>query len=81
MGALRGVYDSRYPMYLSLIFTWLIGLPAGYYFAFQCHLGVIGFAISNLVGVDIAVIILVWRWHTKVHYLITKADLSDQKVR
>ena len=81
MGALRGVYDSRYPMYLSLIFTWLIGLPLGYYFAFPHHLGVIGFAIANLIGVTIAALVLIWRWHSKVHHLIEKAERSDQKAK
>lgn len=79
MGALRGVYDSRYPMYLSLILTWLFGLPLGYLLAFHENFGVVGFAMADVLGCLFASGLLVWRWHTKVHHLIEKADLSDAK--
>ncbi len=81
MGALRGVYDSRYPMYLGLVIMWLIGLPLAYGFGFSLHGGVVGFALANLIAVILAAGLLIYRWHTKVHHLIAKADLSDAKHR
>jgi len=79
MGALRGVYDSRYPMMISLIFMWLISLPLGSVLAFHFHMGVIGFALGNWIAIAIATLILLWRWHTRVDHLLQKADLSDVK--
>jgi len=77
MGSLRGLYDSRYPMMISVIMIWLIGLPLGYHLAFSEGLGVVGFAISDMVGALCAALILVWRWHMRVNILMAKADLSD----
>lgn len=76
-GALRGLYDNRYPMYLGLILTWLIGLPLGYFLAFPCHLGIIGFNISGVIGVFILCILLLLRWHQRSHHLLARAEAHD----
>ena len=79
MGSLRGVYDSRYPMILSLTFIWLVALPLGYVLAFHFKMGVIGFSLGNCLAVSIAALVLLWRWHTRVDQLLHKADLHDAK--
>ncbi len=41
-GALRGLKDSQYPMWVSLITFWFIGLPIGYVLAFYLDWGGMG---------------------------------------
>lgn len=36
-GALRGLKDTKFTMYASLLSFWLVGLPAAYVFAFYLH--------------------------------------------
>lgn len=78
IGALRGLYDNRYPMYLSIIMIWFIGLPLAYTLAFPLHLGIGGLAFGNMIGFMLACLILLWRWHTRSHHLLAKAEANDQ---
>lgn len=84
-GALRGLYDNRYPMYLGLVLTWFFGLPLGYALAFHAHLGIIGFNIGSLIGVFILCVLLLSRWHRRSHHLLARAEAHDlattQKMR
>jgi Na+-driven multidrug efflux pump len=76
-GALRGLYDSRYPMYLSVILMWGIGLPVGLFLAFKAHWGVIGFASANGLAVLLCELFLWRRWNSKTSLLLNRAELSD----
>jgi multidrug resistance protein, MATE family len=50
IGALRGVKDTRVPMYYSLYSLWGVGFPVALYLAFARNLGTEGFWIGLLVG-------------------------------
>lgn len=62
IGTLRGLFDTRFPMYMSLTTIWLIGMPISYLLAFTCHFGVVGYVLGGMVGMIIGVIIMLLRW-------------------
>ncbi len=81
IGALRGLYDSRFPMYLSVWIMWGVGLPLGCLLGFALHLGAIGFALANLLAVLVCEVVLFKRWGKRTDILLHSAASSDQKVR
>lgn len=70
-GALRGFYDTQYPMWVGLIGLWIIAIPLAYLFGFTLHWGVVGIRIACIVGFTFGSIILVRRWVTKSKQVIT----------
>lgn len=64
-GSLRGLFDTRFPMFVGLTVIWLIGIPLGYLLAFPLHLGVVGISIGVTAGMMIGMIILLYRWKIK----------------
>lgn len=62
IGILRGLFDSRYPMFVSLASIWLFGIPLSYLLAFPLQWGVVGIMIGSTIGMLIGMIILLFRW-------------------
>jgi MATE family multidrug resistance protein len=62
MGALRGLKDTRMPMLIALIAYWLIGLPGGYFFAFNLEWNAPGLWWGLVLGLGSAAIMLFWRF-------------------
>ena len=63
-GVLRGLGDTRTPMFWNLAGHWAIGLPIGYTLAFHFGLGVIGLwwgLSSGLIVCGVAVVVVWWR--------------------
>lgn len=63
IGILRGLFDTRFPMYISLLTIWAIGMPLSYLFAFPMQLGAPGFAVGGMLGMLGGVIVMVYRFH------------------
>lgn len=63
IGVLRGLFDTRFPMYINLLVIWIIGVPLAYFMAFMMHLGVIGIALGATTGLLIGAFVLLYRWH------------------
>ncbi len=61
-GALRGVLDTRFPMFISIGVIWIVGVPLSYFFAFTLALGIIGIPLGAIAGIIISTILLFWRW-------------------
>lgn len=61
-GALRGMYDTKYPMYIGVFAIWVIAVPVGYSLGFPLKMGVVGLALGNLTGVFIGAILVLRRW-------------------
>ncbi|MBN2732122.1 MAG: MATE family efflux transporter, partial [Balneolaceae bacterium] len=55
-GALRGLKDTKIPMYVNLIAYWLIGLPLGYYLGITRDIGPQGLWIGLIAGLSVAAI-------------------------
>ena len=68
-GALRGLYDTAFPMFTSLAVKWLIGLPLSIVLAFPLHMGVIGLVVGSIIAAIVSAGVLLWRWERKVHQL------------
>ncbi|MGV0027771.1 MATE family efflux transporter [Phormidesmis priestleyi] len=66
MGALYGLQDTRVPMLLSFPAFWGVGLTAGYFLGFHTSLGGIGLWIGQSIGIAIAAIMFIWRFHRLV---------------
>lgn len=61
-GALRGLKDTRIPMFISIISFWVIGLSLGYLLAFVFHLEGAGLWIGLTLGLLFNTIALMWRF-------------------
>ncbi|NDJ18544.1 hypothetical protein [Myxacorys almedinensis] len=63
IGALYGLQDTRIPMLLSGFAFWGIGLTSGYLLGFPLGLGGVGLWAGQSLGVAVAGVIFVWRFH------------------
>jgi multidrug resistance protein, MATE family len=61
-GALRGLQDTRVPMFLSFGAFWLVGLSTGYILAFPMGLGSVGLWIGQTTGIVMSAVLFVWRF-------------------
>lgn len=66
IGILRGLFDTRFPMYMSLLTIWVIGVPLSYLLAFPLQFGAIGFVIGGMLGMLIGATIMIYRWHNLI---------------
>ncbi len=71
-GALRGLKDTQFPMYASLISFWLIGLPAAYYFGFITLSGGKGIWWGLTLGIACGALIVL----TRMNILLKRVDLN-----
>lgn len=62
LGLLRGVQDTRVPMWLAAISYWLIGIPCSYVLAFPLGYGGVGLWLGLVVGLVCAAASLMWRF-------------------
>lgn len=63
MGALYGLQDTRIPMLLSGLAFWGVGLTSGYLLGFPLGLEGVGLWTGQSIGVAVAGVIFVWRFH------------------
>jgi MATE family multidrug resistance protein len=70
-GALRGLKDTRVPMYFNLLAYWVIGLTLGYYLTFNQQLGPAGMWIGMIAGLTVGGSLMVARF-----LLITRRMLA-----
>ncbi|WP_414551228.1 MATE family efflux transporter [Anabaena sp. CCY 0017] len=63
MGALYGLQDTQVPMLLSIFSFWGIGLTSGYVLGFPLGFGGVGLWAGQSIGVAIAGVIFLWRFH------------------
>lgn len=64
-GALRGLRDTKVPLWLAAVSYWVIGLGSGYVFAFGFYMGVEGLWIGLGAGLVAAAGLLVYRLHRR----------------
>ncbi len=63
MGALRGLKDTRVPMFIAALSYWGVGMPAGWLLCFQAGLGIAGMWYGLIVGLTCAALLLTLRFH------------------
>jgi len=64
-GALRGFHDTRIPMWIGILATWIISLPLGYFFAFKLHWGPVGLSYGYTIGFFVGAVLIVKRLYYK----------------
>ncbi len=65
MGALRGLKDTRVPMYVAAFSYWGVGMPAGWLLAFPGGMGVAGMWYGLIAGLTTAALLLFGRFHLR----------------
>jgi len=68
-GSLRGLYDTKFPMALSFILTWPVGIPLAYFVGFTMHWGLIGMTSAGVLMTLISAAVLWRRWAIKSEYI------------
>lgn len=71
--ALRGLKDTKIPMYISTIAFWLIALPCAYVLGFTFKLGGLGIWIGITIGLTLGAIAIQWRFA----WLVKRVDLAQ----
>jgi multidrug resistance protein, MATE family len=64
-GALRGLGDTRTPMFVNLAGHWLVGLPVGYALCFWLNWGVIGLWTGLSLSLTLIGAALLGAWHRR----------------
>lgn len=64
-GALRGLYDTRFAMWIGIFIVWFISVPIGYLLGFPAHLGVVGFRLAGILAFATGAFLVYRRWQTK----------------
>ena len=62
LGLLRGVQDTKVPMWLAAVSYWMIGIPCSYVLAFPLGYGGQGLWLGLVVGLFCAAASLMWRF-------------------
>ncbi len=62
LSVLRGVQDTRVPMWHACVSYWVIGIPCSYIMAFVFDWGPVGLWLGLTVGLGMAAILLGWRF-------------------
>ncbi|MEZ5687055.1 MAG: MATE family efflux transporter, partial [Paracoccaceae bacterium] len=62
MGLLRGVHDTRVPMWIAGGSYWLVGIPISYLLAFPAGLGAVGLWLGLVAGLAVAALALMARF-------------------
>ncbi|MEM8981008.1 MAG: MATE family efflux transporter [Pseudomonadota bacterium] len=62
LGLLRGVQDTRVPMFFAAIGYWVLGVPASYVLGFTLEWGGVGVWLGLVIGLGFAAVTLLWRF-------------------
>jgi multidrug resistance protein, MATE family len=54
LGLLRGVQDTKLPMFYAVVSYWLVGIPSSYLFGFTLNMGGVGIWLGLVVGLVLA---------------------------
>ena len=68
-GALRGLGDTRTPMFCHFTAYWIIGLPLGAWLCFRRGWGALGLWSGLSLALILIGIVLLWVWRKRVHWL------------
>ncbi|WP_428515719.1 MATE family efflux transporter [Roseovarius sp.] len=62
LGLLRGVQDTRVPMWIAAVSYWVVGVPVSYAMGFWLGWGGVGIWLGLAVGLALAGVFLMWRF-------------------
>jgi MATE family multidrug resistance protein len=76
--SLRGLSDTKVPMYAAIFGYWLMGLPIGYYLGFHTELRGVGVWLGLAGGLAIVAVILNWRFALRERFGLLKPQAEMQ---
>ena len=62
LGLLRGVKDTRVPLFMAVVAYWGVGLPVSFGLGFGAGMGGIGIWVGLAIGLAVAAGLLMWRF-------------------
>ncbi len=71
LGVLRGLEDVKFPTLITLVAYWVIGLPLGYFLAFQLEMGEKGIWYGLLIGLSVTAVVLFYRFYKLSNRMIS----------
>ena len=71
-GALRGLQDTRVPMWIAAFAYWVPGIGLSLYLGFATPLEGVGVWIGLATGLTVAAALLGWRWHRRERLGLTR---------
>ncbi len=80
-GVLRGMRDTKIPMYIAVASYWLVGMPMAYIFAFTLNLGGIGLWYGLALSLLIAAILLSTRFIRREHFGLVPVETAPSPSR
>jgi MATE family multidrug resistance protein len=75
-GALRGLQDTRIPMWIAAFAYWVPGIGTALVLGFYTPLAGIGVWIGLATGLTVAAALLGWRWHRREALGLTRHPLN-----
>ncbi len=76
-GALRGLKDTRVPMFITMFAYWVVGFPLGLWFAFARGLGARGMWMGLISGLSMAALLLFTRFYLYARQPLPVGLLAD----
>jgi multidrug resistance protein, MATE family len=77
LGILRGMADVNIPTIATLIAYWGVGLPIGYFLAFNWNMGAVGIWIGLSAGLTASAMLLTWRFYHNLDKMKSKKMASS----
>ena len=74
-GALRGLQDTRIPMWIAAFAYWVPGIGTSLVLGFLTPLEGVGVWIGLATGLTVAAVLLGWRWHRRERLGLTRRPL------
>ena len=78
MGALRGLKDTRIPMFIAAFSYWGVGMPAGWLLTFSAGLGIAGMWFGLIAGLSCAAILLTLRFHLRSRRRVAMPPMAEE---
>ena len=72
IGVLRGFYDTKYPMWVGLLTSWIVAIPISYVLVLFFEMGAVGIRLGFSFGFFLAAILMTIRTRKKIKDFITK---------
>lgn len=78
-GALRGLKDTRVPMFITLIAYWVFGMPIGWWLTFHHDMGARGMWIGLIAGLSAAAVLLTTRFWRMSNRMATTIEMQASR--
>lgn len=75
-GAMRGVLETKIPMFINLLLTWAISMPFAYFLSQETSLGVNGVAVSNSLTAFMRAILMFSFWQLACKQMISHGKVT-----